>query len=173
MRNPSTPSRRWPWLRLRLRAIVSASMAVGWALAAVTGVVPYLFLPRGQGSSGAEFLSLARSAWLSLHVWLSFGMAAFTLAHVMLNRGGVARAFRVVSGRRVERRGSAGGAPGQPRPRPGWAWLAVTAVLAGLIVGGLALVPDHGSGGTRAAGRDHQVERGLDVPVAEGSLGAG
>ncbi|MBN2114864.1 MAG: DUF4405 domain-containing protein [Acidimicrobiia bacterium] len=148
-------------------------MAVGWALAAVTGVVPYLFLPRGQGSSGAEFLSLARSAWLSLHVWLSFGMAAFTLAHVMLNRGGVARAFRVVSGRRVERRGSAGGAPGQPRPRPGWAWLAVTAVLAGLIVGGLALVPDHGSGGTRAAGRDHQVERGLDVPVAEGSLGAG
>lgn len=164
-----TSTRRWPRVRLHLRAIVSTTMVIGWIAAALTALLPYLLLERGQGTGGSELLGLSRSGWMSLHVWFSFGMAAFTLAHVLLNRAGVSRGFRVISGRSLDRTRTPGMA-GRPVARKGaWTWAAVLATVAGLVVGGLALAPDstasEGSGGQH----ERRSETADDLPSS--SLG--
>jgi len=164
--------RLWPAIRLRLRAIISTTMVIGWTASAVTALVPYLLLSRG--SSGAV-LGLARWEWMSLHVWTSVGMALFTIGHLLLNRKGVSRAARVVVGADLGRR--AGFAP-TPSRRRGFAWATVAVSLAVLIAGGFAFAAEgrsqagserggsvaervvgdpigghHGGGMVRAAGR--------------------
>ena len=54
--------RTWPAVRLRLRALISATMVIGWLLAAVSGLIPYFWLPSGQAGSGLEVLGLGRTA---------------------------------------------------------------------------------------------------------------
>lgn len=165
-----TPSvRTWPRMRLRLRAVVSTTMVIGWLLAALGGVLPYYFLPRGQGSSGEELLGMGRSVWISLHLWLSVGMVLFTLVHVLLNRRGVTRSWRVVSASRLDPGPAAGGSIRVPKHRRLWGWAVVVAVVAGLIVGGLAFAADTGSEG--GWGRERQP-RGAAVLEGAGLLPA-
>jgi hypothetical protein len=161
-----TQARRWPRIRLHLRAIVSTTMVIGWLMAALSGLLPYYFLPRGPGSSGGELLGLGRSGWISMHLWLSVGMAAFTVAHVMLNQRGIARAFRVVSGTTLDPSGIPGDAARPAARKRVWAWAAVLASVAGLVFGGLSLAADSGAGaGTPGEGRA-RAERLVDDSIA-------
>ena len=162
--------RRWPRVRLHLRAVVSSTMVIGWGLTALTAMIPYFFLPKGQGSGGSEFLGMARATWLSLHVWLSFGMLALTLGHVLLNRAGVSRAFRVVSGRPRGRSAAWGDAARRPAWRPVAAWAAVAAVVVGLVVGGLTMAPGDEADGGLVGGRGRDSEAHLEVPTTVPSL---
>jgi hypothetical protein len=131
-----TPSvQTWPRMRLRLRTVVSTTMVIGWPLTALGGLLPYYFRPRGAGSSGEELLGLGRSAWISLHLWLSVGMVLFTLVHVLLNRRGVTRSWRVVSGSRLDPDPAAVGPVQGPKRRRLWGWAAVVVAMAGLILG--------------------------------------
>lgn len=168
-------ARRWPRVRLHLRAIVSATMAIGWLMAALSGLLPYYFLPRGPGSSGGELLGLGRSVWISVHLWMSIGMVAFTLGHVMLNQRGVARAFRVVSGAGTGRSGMPSDS-GKPAARKrAWAWVAVLASVSGLVLGGLSLAADSGAGtGSTGEGRvpaEHLVDGSPPVVDDPGTTG--
>jgi len=150
MSEPRSRGRRWPAVRLRVRAVVSVTMAVGWVAAAATGLVPYLLMGRAREAAGSEVLWLGRSAWMSLHVWMSVAMVAFTLVHVALNRRGVGRAARIVSGveRRTPATAPAVGAPNRRR-WGGLAWVGVIAFLAVVALGGIAAARD---GGTPAPG---------------------
>lgn len=161
----TTSAGRWPRRRLHLRAIVSATMVIGWVMAALGGLLPYYLLPRGPGSSGGELLGLGRSGWISLHLWLSVGMVAFTLAHVMLNRRGVARAFRVVSGSSLDQSRVSGGSKQPATRKRTWAWVAVLASVTGLVLGGLSLAADSGAGAGSAGERRGRSERQVDEPA--------
>jgi hypothetical protein len=41
---------------------------------------------------------IARTEWLGFHVWSSIAIGLLTLAHVVLNRRGLTRSYRVVAG---------------------------------------------------------------------------
>lgn len=125
-------------------------MTIGWLAAAASALLPYFLMERGRGTGGAELLGLSRTAWMSLHVWFSFGMAAITLAHVLLNRAGVARAFRVVSGCSLDPSRTKAAARRPVARRGVWTWSAVLAIVTGLAVGRLALAP--ASQGTQSSG---------------------
>lgn len=170
-RTEAATTRQWPRIRLHLRAIVSATMVIGWLLAALSGLLPYYLLTRGPGSSGTELLGLGRSGWISLHLWLSIGMVAFTLAHVTLNQRGVARAFRVVSGSSLDRRRTAEGAQPSAARRRTWAWVAVLAAVIGLVFGGLSLAADSGADAGSSGERRGRNERLLDPPEVSDETG--
>jgi len=141
-------------------------MTIGWVMAALSGLLPYYLLPRGPGSSGGELLGLGRSGWISLHLWLSVGMVAFTLAHVILNQRGVARAFRVVSGSSLGQSRLPGGSGRSATRKRTWAWVAVLASLTGLVLGGLSLAADSGADAGSAGERGGRSERYVDAPAA-------
>jgi hypothetical protein len=163
MEQTEAQRRQWPAVRLRMRAIISTTMVIGWVVAAVSGLIPYFFVPRGQGSEEAV-LGLTRSGWMSLHLWTSIGMVVFTLAHVLLNRRGVSRAVKVVSG--AERRVVPGReGPAKPWRRRSVAWGTVVVSLALLVGGGLAFAADRdpvGAGEGSAGGGGRQWERVVD-----------
>jgi len=144
--------KRWPRRRLRIRAIVSTAMVLGWVLAAISGLLPYYFAESGPGSSSTAVLGMTRSLWMSLHLWSSIGMVVFTVIHVLLNRKGVTRAVKVVAGSDLRKRvGPVTAAdPAHPRRKRGYAWVAVVATVAVLTIGGIVFAADHGSG--RAGG---------------------
>lgn len=155
----------WPRARLRCRAIISTTMVVGWFLVALGGLLPYYFLPRGAGSSGEQLLGMSRSVWISIHLWLSVGMVALTLGHVLLNRRGVTRGFRVVSGSRLGAGPAAAVPPGAPPRRKPWGWAAVLILVAGLIGGGVVFAADHGTDGGRSGGRRGDAPGAIDGPM--------
>ena len=154
-------SKRWPRRRLRLRAIVSTAMVLGWVLAALSGLLPYYFAGSGPGSSGTAVLGLTRSVWMSLHLWSSIGMVVFTVIHVVLNRKGVTRAVKVVAGADLRKRvGPVTAAdPALPHRKRGYAWAAVVVSVAALIVGGVVFASDHGPGQSRS----HEIVEVRDV----------
>jgi len=145
-------------------------MVIGWGLTVLTAMIPYFFLPKGQGSGGSEFLGMARATWLSLHVWLSFGMLALTLGHVLLNRAGVSRAFRVVSGRPRGRSAAWGAAAHGPVWRPVASWAAVAVAVVGLVVVGLTMAPGDEADGGLVGGRGRGSETHLEVPAPGSSI---
>jgi Mg2+/citrate symporter len=154
--------KHWPSLRLRVRAIVSTTMVLGWVLSALSGLLPYFFAEKGPASRSNTVLGITKSVWLSVHVWLSIGMVVFTVIHVLLNRKGVARAVKVVSGADLNKRANPTTAAVTTRPRPkrGYAWVAVVISVLALTVGGIltagrgtgSSADDHGPGW----GRNHQ-----------------
>jgi len=65
----------------------------------VSGFVLWLVLPRGQqGFRGgqslltpeAEFMSLSRDTWLSLHDWISVALIAIAVVHIVVHRRWIA-----------------------------------------------------------------------------------
>lgn len=174
MQSTGVPARVWPRYRIRLRSIVSTTMVIGWLLAAVGGLLPYYLLPRGQGSSGEELLGMTRPVWISLHLWLSVGMVAFTVAHVLLNRRGMTRGFRLLSGSRLEAGPAAGGSNAKTAGRRWWGWAAVVISVTGLILGGLAFAADSESNGGWGGGRGRWDQGAADHSVVlPGETGTG
>jgi hypothetical protein len=128
----SSESRRdsgWPRRRLLIRSIISATLPIGWTWAAMTALIPYLWMDRGGGAAAVTLLGATRATWLSLHVWSSIAMVILTMAHILLNRRGVARSYRVVAG--VPNKAGT-----DRRVRKGFAWVGVVLLLAVGIGGG-------------------------------------
>jgi hypothetical protein len=135
----------WPRTRLQLRSIISSTIVIGWIWVAASALIPYLLVSRGQGAGAIEVLGLTRSTWMSMHVWSSITVGLLTIGHALLNRRGLYRSVRILSGKPA----TAGGqVPGPGRPKRGFAWVvalaAVIMVTAGSI--GFAAADDHGSG---------------------------
>lgn len=137
----------WPRRRLLIRSMISATLPVGWTWAALTALIPYFLIGHGAGSSADVVLGATRATWMSLHVWSSIAMAILTIAHMLLNRKGVARSYRIVSGTPNK------AASAQPARR-GYAWLGATLLIAVSVLGGywFATVDN-----THASGNDRQV----------------
>ena len=136
---------RWPRTRLQLRSIISSTMVIGWIWVAASALIPYFLVSRGQGAGAIEVLGLTRSTWMSMHVWSSITVGLITIGHALLNRRGLYRSVRILSGKPA----AAGlQVPGPGRPKRGFAWVvalaAVIMVTAGSI--GFASADDHGSG---------------------------
>jgi hypothetical protein len=135
----------WPRTRLQLRSIISSTMVIGWIWVAASALIPYFLVSRGQGAGAIEVLGLTRSTWMSMHVWSSITVGLLTIGHALLNRRGLYRSVRILSGKPA----AAGGqVPGPGRPKRGFAWVvglaAVIMVTAGSM--GFAVADDHGSG---------------------------
>ncbi|MGA9597807.1 MAG: hypothetical protein WBV06_16755 [Acidimicrobiia bacterium] len=148
--NNNVTQNKWPRHRLVIRSIISATMPIGWTWAAMTALLPYYWLERG---GGATLLGMTRASWLSLHVWSSIAMLVLTMAHVLLNRRGVARSFRVV-----------GGAPNRAgtsrRGEHGLAWVGAALLLMASIGGGYwfaGINDSHRPGGDQRVAADAEV----------------
>jgi hypothetical protein len=118
----------WPRRRLVIRSVISSTLPIGWTWAALTALIPYFWMGHGAGSSAEVLLGTTRATWLSLHVWSSIAMAVLTIAHMVLNRRGVARSYRVVGG--VPNKASASHA------RRGFAWVGAALLIAVSVGGG-------------------------------------
>lgn len=90
--------RTWPRRRLQVRSVISATLPFGWVWAAVTALIPYFLIGHGPGTSTEMVLGATRATWMSLHVWSTIAMGLVTIAHVVLNRKGVTRSLRIVTG---------------------------------------------------------------------------
>ena len=122
-------STTWPRRRLQVRSVISATLPIGWTWAAVTALIPYFLIGHGSGTSADTVLGATRATWMSLHVWSSIAMGLLTIAHIILNRKGVTRSYRIVSG-----------APhklSSTRPaKRGHAWVGAALLIAVTTVGG-------------------------------------
>jgi hypothetical protein len=140
----------WPRRRLQVRSMISATLPIGWTWAAMTALIPYFLIGHGSGTSADTVLGATRATWMSLHVWSTIAMGLLTISHVVLNRKGVTRSYRIVSG-----------APhklSSTRPaKRGYAWVGAALLIAVTTVGGFwfASVDDtHGSGNGRETSAD-------------------
>jgi hypothetical protein len=107
-------------------------MSVGWVWVAATALIPYFLIGRGRGRGSIEIFGIARTEWLAFHVWSSIAIGLLTIGHVVLNRRGLTRSYRVVAG------ASARSEPGKPSRRQehrGLTWLVAVAVLTVAIAG--------------------------------------
>lgn len=142
-----TIENKWPRRRLLMRSVISSTMPIGWTWVAVTALIPYFWMESGQGTSEIVLLGATRSTWMSLHVWSSFAMAILTIAHMLMNKKGVARSYRVVSGAPNK------AATSTPAKR-GFAWVGALALVAITIAGGYWFATVDGGHGT---GNDHEL----------------
>lgn len=159
MRRTAFPG--WPRRRLQLRSVVSATMSVGWIWVAVSALIPYFLIGRGRGAGSIERFGIARTEWLSIHVWSSIAIGLLTVGHVVLNRRGLTRSYRVVAG--ASTRSGADSRTGRPAYR-GLTWVAALAVLAVAIGGswayaGVAADPTDEGRGRAEAGQDAGSDR--------------
>jgi len=91
-------STQWPRRRLQIRSILSATMPIGWVWVAATALIPYFLIGKGRGAGSVEILGITRTTWMSFHVWSSIVVGLLTIGHILLNRRGLARSYRIVSG---------------------------------------------------------------------------
>ena len=54
-------------------------------ITALTGLLLWLILPDGRGSSGTIFLGLTRQSWIDLHNWIGLAMLAGITLHLLLH----------------------------------------------------------------------------------------
>lgn len=125
-------SRSWPKYRLQVRSVLSATMPIGWVWVAATALIPYFLIGRGRGSGSIEMFGIARTTWLSFHVWSSIVIGLLTIGHVILNRRGLTRSYRILSGN--SHPAVAGNSEGKSDRRQ-LAWVAAV-VLVALTIGG-------------------------------------
>ena len=129
---PATTGTAWPRRRLQLRSVISATMSVGWVWVAATALIPYFLIGRGRGMGSIEMFGVARTEWLALHVWSSIAIGLLTIGHVVLNRRGLTRSYRVVAGASVS---SEQGRRSMNNRQRGFTWLVAVAVLMVAIAG--------------------------------------
>jgi hypothetical protein len=125
------PGSTWPRQRLLIRSIISATLPVGWTWAAITALLPYFLIDHGSGTSAETVLGATRATWMSLHVWSTIAMALVTITHVLLNRRGVSRSVRILSGARNK---ASSTVPSTGR----YAWLGAALLIVLTTVGGFA-----------------------------------
>lgn len=145
----ATGTSSWPRRRLQIRSVLSSTMPFGWILVALTALIPYFLIGRGRGAGSLEMLGIARTTWMSVHVWSSIVVGLLTIAHVILNRRGLARSYRIIGGAPNPAARATGLAA---RPKRGLTWSAALGVLIVVFAGGVAFAAL--DGGTAGAGAD-------------------
>ncbi len=105
----SAATAEWSRRRLQVRSVLSATMPVAWIWVAATALIPYFLIGHQRGAGSLEMFGIARSTWLGIHVWSSIAIGLATIVHVLLNRRGVARSYRILGG--ASRRRPAGKFP--------------------------------------------------------------
>ncbi|MEA2002152.1 MAG: DUF4405 domain-containing protein [Actinomycetota bacterium] len=146
----------WPRRRLQIRSVLSSTMPFGWMLVALTALIPYFLIGRGRGAGSLEMFGVARTTWMSVHVWSSIVVGLLTIAHVILNRRGLVRSYRIVGGTPNPATKATGSAV---RPKRGLTWAAALGVLIVVFAGGVAF----------AALDDEVAGTGSDRPRVEGT----
>lgn len=159
-----TPS-AWPRRRLQIRSLLSATMSIGWVWVAATALIPYFLIGRGRGAGSIEMFGVARTEWLGFHVWSSIVIGLLTVGHVVLNRRGLTRSYRVVAG--ASTRSATNGRTAGRRQR-GLTWLAASA-LALIVVGGSWAYAAGSSGSAGNAGSRAEAGQSVDVDHDVGS----
>jgi hypothetical protein len=145
-------------------------MSVGWVWVAATALIPYFIIGRGRGAGSIEFLGVARTTWLSFHVWSSIVIGLLTIGHVVLNRRGLTRSYRILSGTSHPAASSRGVARLRGR---GLAWVGALALLVIVVGGSWAYAgADERSGGAGSAATS-QMEQDHDEAYAQGGGGRG
>ena len=155
----------WPRRRLQVRSVISATLPIGWTWAAVTALIPYFLIGHGPGTSAETVLGVTRATWMSLHVWSAIAIGLLTIAHVVLNRKGVTRSYRIVSGGRHRLSST------RPAKR-GYAWVGAALLIAVITVGGFWFASGddtHGDGNGNGNGRE-TTEATADETVGSGSF---
>ena len=167
-------SSAWPKHRLQIRSVLSVTMSIGWIWVAATALIPYFIIGRGRGAGSIESFGIARTTWLSFHVWSSIVIGLLTIGHVVLNRRGLTRSYRIVSGAshpatRSSRVGRLGGR--------GFAWAGAVALVV-LAVGGSwafagAAEGPIGSGSAVSQVEHHRADSISDSPGSSSQAGEG
>lgn len=152
-------SSAWPRRRLQIRSVLSATMSIGWVWVAATALIPYFLIGRGRGAGSIEVFGIARTEWLSFHVWSSILIGLLTVGHVVLNRRGLTRSYRVVAG--ASTRSSAKGRFAG-RGQRGLTWFAAFA-LALIVVGGSWAYAAGSSGSVGNAGSRAEAGQSVDA----------
>ena len=168
----------WPRTRLQLRSIISSTMVIGWTWVAASALIPYFLTTAGRWSADSEVFGVARTTWMSMHVWASITIGLLTIGHALLNRRGVYRSVRILSGApAVTGRQWINGV----RRKRGSAWVVALAAIVVVTAGsvGFAAVDSHGSmneasGGLGRGGRNTTaVDEGHDAfAERESDIGA-
>jgi Domain of unknown function (DUF4405) len=71
--------------KTKWNAWLDAAIFISLVLTAWTGVILWLILPEGSGSSYSLFLGVSKSAWVTVHDWAGVAMLAGLLMHVVLH----------------------------------------------------------------------------------------
>ncbi len=119
-------------------------MVIGWTWVAASALIPYFLTTSGRWSADSEVFGVARTTWMSMHVWASISIGLLTIGHALLNRRGVYRSIRILSGApAVTGRQS----PADGRRKRGFAWVVALAAIVVVTAGsvGFAAVDAHGS----------------------------
>ena len=162
--------RTWSRRRLLIRSVISTTLPIGWTWAAVTALIPYFWIGHGAGTSTDTVLGATRATWMSLHVWSSIAMGLLTIAHVVLNRKGVGRSVRIVSG--MPNKASA-----QRQAKRGFAWVVAALLIVVTTFGGFAFAqvdnthPSGGGGQELGQGETRSAGEGSGVPGGRGIRG--
>jgi hypothetical protein len=161
--------RTWSRRRLLIRSVISTTLPVGWTWAAVTALIPYFWIGHGSGTSTITVLGATRATWMSLHVWSSIAMGLLTIAHVVLNRKGVGRSVRIVSG--------APNKASSHRPaKRGFAWVGAALLILVTTAGGFAFAQvdnTHPSGGGGQELSQGEANSAAEGPGVLGGRGMG
>ena len=155
--------RSWSRVRMQTRSVISAILPVGWTWVAVNALIPYFWGDHGPGTSELTILGITRATWTSMHVWTSIGMTILTIVHVVLNRKGVARSYKLLGGTSggASDRIPSGAASAKKRS---WAWVPALALSAAVFAGGVwfASVDGEHTGNDSASGNGRGAQLSTD-----------
>jgi hypothetical protein len=71
--------------KIRWNVWLDAGIFIAFAATAVTGVLLWLVLPEGKGSSYAIFLGITKSSWITVHDWAGVLMLTGILTHLVMH----------------------------------------------------------------------------------------
>jgi hypothetical protein len=71
--------------KTKWNAWLDAAIFIAFVFTASTGVILWLILPEGKGSSYSLFLGISKSAWVAVHDWAGVAVLAGLLAHIVLH----------------------------------------------------------------------------------------
>ncbi|MHA1595535.1 MAG: DUF4405 domain-containing protein [Candidatus Baldrarchaeia archaeon] len=71
--------------KIKVIAIVDIVLLASLAISALSGIVLWIFVPRGHDAGKHVFLGATREMIVNLHIYFSLIMLAFTAIHIVPN----------------------------------------------------------------------------------------
>ena len=70
----------------KLNYVVDFLMGISFCITALSGLVIFLFLPRGARQGGfQEFFGITKGTWTTMHNWMGILLILFVLIHLILH----------------------------------------------------------------------------------------